>query len=161
MDPREWNTGMDMTVSVGLGTGNKDQMLAHIMAIMQLQEQIVQSGGLNTMVSPVNIYNAASDIVKNSGLKSEDRYFTDPSKAPPQPPKPDPEMQKVQAQIQGDQAKAQNDLQIQQAKLQAETQLAREKMVGELQLKREELMLKAQYGAFAPPPAPIQQGVPA
>ena len=152
MDPREWNTGMDMTVSVGLGTGNKDQMLAHIMAIMQLQEKIVQSGGLNTMVSPVNIYNAASDIVKNSGLKSEDRYFTDPSKAPPQPPKPDPEMQKVQAQIQGDQMKAQNDLVLAREKQAGDAQLAREKMVGELQLKREELMLKAQYGAFTPQP---------
>ena len=155
MDPREWNTGMDMTVSVGLGTGNKDQMLAHIMAIMQLQEKIVQSGGLNTMVSPVNIYNAASDIVKNSGLKSEDRYFTDPSKAPPQPPKPDLEMQKVQAQIQGDQAKAQNDLQIQQAKMQGDMQLAREKMMLDFQLKQEELQIKARMGAFAPQPLTV------
>jgi len=152
MDPREWNTGMDMTVSVGLGTGNKDQMLAHIMAIMQLQEKIVQSGGLNTMVSPVNIYNAASDIVKNSGLKSEDRYFTDPSKAPPQQPKPDPEMQKVQAQIQGDQMKAQNDLQLQQAKMQADMQLKREQMMLDFQLKQEELRIKAQQASQAPLP---------
>ncbi len=158
MDPREWNTNMDMSVSVGLGTGNKDQMLAHIMAIMQLQEKIAMSGGLGSMVTPANIYNAASDVVKNSGLKSEDRYFTDPSKAPPQQPKPDPEMQKVQAQIQGDQMKAQNDLQLQQAKMQADMQLKREQMMLDFQLKQEELRIKAQQGAFAPQvtvPSPV------
>lgn len=159
MDPRQWNTEMDMSVSVGLGTGNKDQMLAHVMAIMQVQEKFVQGGGMGTLVTPTNLYNAATDVVKNSGLKSEDRYFSDPSKAPPQQPKPDPEMQKVQAQIQSDQVKAQNDLQLQQAKMQAEMQLKREQMMLDHQLKVEELQLKARSGAFAPPPLTVPSPV--
>lgn len=159
MDPREWNTNMDMSVSVGLGTGNKDQMLAHIMAIMQLQEKMVAAGGMGSLVTPVNIYNAASDVVKNSGLKSEDRYFTDPKKAPPQQPKPDPEMQKLQAQIQGDQMKAQSDLQLQQAKLQAEMQLKREEMMLDFQLKQEEMQIKARSGAFNPAPLTVPNPV--
>src|SRR5690348_12251385 len=31
MDPREWQDQMDVTVTVGLGTGNKDQQLGHLM----------------------------------------------------------------------------------------------------------------------------------
>ncbi len=159
MDPREWNTNMDMSVSVGLGTGNKDQMLAHIMAIMQLQEKMVAAGGMGSLVTPVNIYNAAADVVKNSGLKSEDRYFSDPKKAPPQEPKPDPEMQKVQAQIQGDQAKAQSDLMLQREKQQSEMQLKREQMMLDFQLKQEELQIKARMGAFAPAPVTVPNPV--
>jgi hypothetical protein len=159
MDPREWNTNMDMSVSVGLGTGNKDQMLAHIIAIMQLQEKMVAAGGMGSLVTPINIYNAASDVVKNSGLKSEDRYFSDPKKAPPQQPKPDPEMQKLQAQIQGDQAKAQSDLMLQREKQQSEMQLKREQMMLDFQLKQEELQIKARMGAFAPAPVTVPNPV--
>jgi hypothetical protein len=45
VDPREWKTGYDMSVAVGLGTGNKDQMAAHLTNLMQVQQQIAQAQG--------------------------------------------------------------------------------------------------------------------
>ena len=48
MDPAGWKHKMDMTVAVGLGTGNKDQQLAHLMTKAQLDTQIIQmQGGMN------------------------------------------------------------------------------------------------------------------
>jgi hypothetical protein len=44
VDPREWKNRKDLSISVGLGAGNKDQQLMHINAILQLQEKALQVG---------------------------------------------------------------------------------------------------------------------
>src|SRR3546814_4348791 len=45
MDPRSWNSEMDVSVNVGLGTGNRDQMLGHLNAILGIQAQAIQQQG--------------------------------------------------------------------------------------------------------------------
>ena len=62
--------------------------------------------------------------------------------AQPQPPKPDPAMAKVQADMQVAQAKGQADMQLAQAKLQAETQLNQAKIQGDMQLEHAKLQAK-------------------
>jgi hypothetical protein len=37
IDPREWHTGFTLNINVGLGTGNKDQLVSHLMALKQQQ----------------------------------------------------------------------------------------------------------------------------
>lgn len=100
MDPNEWDSEFDMSINVGLGTGNKDQMLAHLMTILQMQTQAVQmqQGIQGPLVTGENLYNTASKIVENSGLKSPELYFTDPKNAQAQPhqERPDPELIKIQ-----------------------------------------------------------------
>ena len=113
VDPREWRQEMPVTVSVGLGTGNRDQILQHLMQVIQLQGTIVQQqGGVGgPLVYPQNVYDALKALQENAGFKSS--FFADPRQGPPPgtpppPPKPpDPEMLKAQAKIQQEQMQAQ------------------------------------------------------
>lgn len=138
IDPTEWRNKFDLNINVGLGTGNKDQQVQHLMTLLQVQREAMAIG----VADPSKIYNAASKLTESLGFKDPERFFSDPSKQPPQPPKPDPEMQKMQMQMQADQQKAVADMQLQREKLAAETQLAREKLEAEIALKREDMVLK-------------------
>jgi hypothetical protein len=92
MDPRAWNDAMDMTVSVGLGTGNRDQQVAQMTNLLQLDQQIVQmQGGVDgPLVTVQNIYNKLAKLIEASGLKNVASYYSDPRSLPPRPPAPPP-----------------------------------------------------------------------
>ncbi len=82
MDPRAWSDQMDVTVTVGLGTGNKDQQLGHLMMILQTQQAAMQQlGPGNPLVNLGNIYNTLAKICENAGLKTAEPYFSDPASA--------------------------------------------------------------------------------
>lgn len=112
IDPRAWKTQYDITINVGLGNGNKDQTAAHIMNIMAIQEKAATAG--LPIVSAKQIYNAAAKLVLNTGFKSADPFFIDPESeqgiqlAQAAAQKPDPNQQKLQADI----AMKQADLQF-------------------------------------------------
>lgn len=146
VDPRQWESNFDMTINVGLGTGNKDQMLMHLQNILGIQAQAIQlQGGANgPLVTMENIYKTCIKLTENAGLKNADEFWTDPAKAPPQEPQPDPEMAKVQQQAEVDKAKLQLQAQNDQAKMdlevqkaQAETQIKLTEMNANLELQRE------------------------
>jgi hypothetical protein len=130
VDPRQWKTRTDLTVAVGLGTGNKDQMLQHLMNVAMLQEKAVmlQGGGVQgPLVTMENLYNTAEKVVENSGLKQAELYFTKPDpNAPPPPKPPSPEEQKLELEKQKFQIEA-------QAKMQ-DMQLSREEMQNKIEL---------------------------
>lgn len=67
--------------------------------------------------------------------------------AQPQPPKPDPEMAKVQAQTQADQQKAKIDAQLQQAKQQAELSQEQQRMQMESQMEAQRLQMESRMKA--------------
>jgi hypothetical protein len=97
VDPSDWKTNYDMTVSVGLGTNNKDQLVAHIMSLLQLDQSIVQlQGGVDgPILTADNIYEKLKRLAEAMGLKGIDKYYTDPAQAAQQPqqeapPQPDP-----------------------------------------------------------------------
>lgn len=142
VDPREWKTQFDVVINVGLGTGNKDQNLGHLMNIMQIQQQIMNSGGNGVLVSPETIYNAAAKVVENSGLRTPELFFLDPGQRPDKgnvPPPPDPKVQQEQQKMQLEMQKLQVHSQLEREKMMAEIQLQREKMMAEMQLKREQI----------------------
>jgi hypothetical protein len=133
IDPREWKTRNDLTISVGLGNGNKDQQLMHIQTIIAAQAQGMQIG----VATPQNIYNALIKLTENAGFKDTESFWTDPSKAQPQPPKPDPNMLKIQAEQQYNQQKLELDKQMAMGdmaleKWKAEQQMLLEKYKAEL-----------------------------
>ena len=116
MDPREWQDQMDVTVTVGLGTGNKDQQLGHLMMILQIQrEAMAQLGPGNPLVGLENIYNTLQKICENAGLKTVNPYFQDPGSAKASPggpvsaPPPDPRAVAAQGKAQADLVRAQNE----------------------------------------------------
>ncbi len=128
MDPRSWNDQMGLTINVGLGTNNKDQMLAHLAAIAAKQEQILmQLGPNNPLCTLENYYHTLAKMVENGGFRSPDPFFTDPSKSPT-PPQP-PSNPHAGAQVQ-----AQTDLQKEQMRLQAEPQI--EQLKGQIETDR-------------------------
>lgn len=136
VNPRDWATGFDTTVNVGLGTGNKDQLVQHLLMLNQQQ-----ANGLAIGVSdPVTIYNGLKELTKALGFKSPDKFFVDPSKQPPKPPAPGPmEIEQMKAQM-----KAQTDMQAKQAEL----QLERERMQMQAQVDTHRQQVEAEQKAL-------------
>lgn len=127
MDPREWNSRMHLTVTVGLGTGNKDQQLAHVMTLLQLDQQIaLGQGGMNgPVLTWKNLYAKLRKAVEAAGLRSVEAYYTDPGDNPQTqaPPQPQADPAKM-AQVQATREKTQSDAQAAAAKLQSEERIA-------------------------------------
>ena len=148
IDPREWSNEYDLTVNVGLGTGNREQQMAMVAAILQKQEQIMSQMGIaNPLVSPSQYRNTLGRFIESAGFKDTSEFFREitpemeQQMMQPQQQQPDPAtaalMQQAQAQMQITQAKAQADIQLNQAKAQADIQLQREKAAADIQLARE------------------------
>jgi hypothetical protein len=98
VDPRAWHNQYDMVVNVGLGTGDKTEIVQHLTAMGQAQKQALEIG----VATPQNIYNTLRKLPPALGYKNADDFFTDPTKAPPKPPQTPIELQKIQAQAQAD-----------------------------------------------------------
>lgn len=146
VDPRSWNSTMDVSINVGLGTGREDQKVAVLNQALQTQIQIFQTyGPTNGMVSLTNIRNTLSDILAVNGIRNADRYF-----APMDPMIEQQMMQQAQqaqqgqqgqqndpnaAYLQAEQIKAQAKMQTDQLKLQLEAQ----KAIAEDDRKRDEM----------------------
>lgn len=76
IDPRYWNADMDVTVSVGLGSGTKEQSLQAIMNVLNEQKFLMQAQ--SPLYSPDKMYNAYERLVEYAGLCDADRYFVEP-----------------------------------------------------------------------------------
>ena len=109
MDPREWKNNYDMTVNVGLGTGNKQEQIATLTNLLEIDKGIVEmQGGVDgPLVTAKNLFNKLAKLIEASGLKAVEPYYTDPETAPPQQPKPSPDEMKAQAEMQKMQAQLQ------------------------------------------------------
>ncbi len=86
VDPTAWRDRKDMTINIGLGIGSRESNLIHLNAIWDKQRQMVDAGGMNLTVTPQNIFNTASEIVRNANLKMPELFFTDPQNEPAPPP---------------------------------------------------------------------------
>ena len=121
IDPRVWNSDMDLSVNVGLGTGQEDTKMAALNQALGMQMQIWSNyGPSNGLVTMTQIRNTLADMLAMGGLRNSDRYFM--------PMDPQTEQLLVQQAQQAQQAMAQGQ-DPNQAYLQAETI----KMQGRLQ----------------------------
>tara|TARA_Y100000385_G_scaffold187269_1_gene193570 strand:- start:156 stop:2246 length:2091 start_codon:yes stop_codon:yes gene_type:complete len=156
VDPRVWNTGMDIQVNVGVGTGQEAERHAALNQALQMQMQIwTQYGNGNGLVTMTGIRNTLGDMLALQGVKNVDRYF--------QPINPEIEAQLIQEQqemaaespqiteaealVQAEQYKADKQMEMQQLKLQIEAQKAiaiddreRDKLDQELIIKAAEIL---------------------
>ena len=120
-DPQEWRDHYDMSINVGLGTGNKQQQAMSLAQIEAAQMAAVQSGGMGLMITPKHIYNLQAEKVKLAGFQNVGDFWQDPGDGMPQTPqKPDPEMVKAEAQAKQKQLELQADAQKFQAQQQIE-----------------------------------------
>jgi hypothetical protein len=100
IDPRVWDTGMDVSINVGLGTGREEERAMAYREVLGLQRQVyAEYGSGNGVVSLVNIRNTLSDMMAASGIRNSDRYF--------QPITPEYEQQLMMQAQQDAQAKGQ------------------------------------------------------
>lgn len=112
MDPSDWKTGYDMSVAVGLGTGNRMEQVGQLNQLVALDREIIQlqGGTEGPLVTLPNIYEKLKRLVEAMGLKGIENYYTDPEKEGQQKTeKDDPqagEIQKFQAETQRDIDKA-------------------------------------------------------
>lgn len=117
INPREWRNGFEVRINVGLGTGNRDQQINHLMALLAQQQFGLQVG----TATPDNVYNAQAQLAVSMGFKSGDRFFTNPEGKPLQQP-PHPEIIKSQTAMQLKQVELQADREKWQAQMQADAQ---------------------------------------
>jgi hypothetical protein len=150
MDPRNWKTEYDVSVNVGLGTGQVQERMQALMMVLGKQEQLLQQLGLqNPVVSPNQYLNTLKQLVQLAGFKDSGQFFApqidmqamaqQQGEKPPSPA--ELEMAKVQAKVQADQAKAANDIKMAQAKLAAEIKLREAELAAEMALKERELYM--------------------
>jgi hypothetical protein len=172
IDPREWTNGFDVSINVGLGTGNKQEQMAMVAMVLQKQEQILGTQGFNNPLVTITQYRQTlGRFIEAAGYKDSSEFFKEiPPEleqqiANPQPQQPpvDPAVQAYMAQAQAQmqineakaqqemqlaQQKAQSDIELQMAKAQADIQLKREKATADLELKTAELQVEAQFKAM-------------
>ena len=119
-DPQEWRDQYDMSINVGLGTGNKETQAMSLAQIEAAQMAAVQGGGMGLLVTPKNLYNLQTQKVRLAGFQNVDDFWTDPGEnMPKKPQQPSPEEIKAQA----DQQKQATELQADQQKFQAQAHL--------------------------------------
>ena len=122
VDPRQWKTRKDLSIAVGLGSGNKDAVLGHLNQMFQMQMALLPMG----VTDPKLIYNTVAEISKMAGFGSPDLFWKIPG---PQPPPPEnPEITREKMRIGYESQKSQQLLQAEQQKFQAESSIEMQKL---------------------------------
>ena len=138
--PDVWRDKYDCTVSVALGSGNKDQQMAHLSAMLQFAGEAMK-GGL-PIVNAQNMYNMGAALVKAMGFQNVSDFLTDPSQAPPEQPDPQQQLDQMEMQIKQKELEIKAaDVQVKAQKIQQEYQrdaVDAQLKVAELQLEREQ-----------------------
>ncbi|HEL7630527.1 TPA: hypothetical protein UL921_002358 [Stenotrophomonas maltophilia] len=120
VNPREWKNGFRLRVNVGVGTTEKRQQIVNLTMLGEAQGRLMEVG----IVTPQNLLNTATDLVKAMGYHEPERYFSPPQ--PPQPSGPPPEVvleqMKQQGRLQEIQIKAQADVQVEQMRQRAQAE---------------------------------------
>ncbi len=159
IDPREWVNGFDISINVGLGTGNRQEQMAMISMVLAKQEEILTTIGVNNpLVDLAQYRNTLGRFIESAGFKDSSEFFKEISPeqlqmmAQPQEQQENPQVQammaQVQAQIQAEQAKAQAEMQLAREKAAAQMQLEREKFEQQMALKQQEFEYEAQLKAM-------------
>jgi hypothetical protein len=116
VDPTTWRDRMTLLVKVGLGNGSRDQQQASFMQMTSLMQML--GAAFPHLITEENAYAWIMEGFKLNGYKAADRFVTDPAKAEPAPPVPDPKMVEIQQKTAIAQQKLQQDGQLKMTALQ-------------------------------------------
>ena len=148
IDPSNWKHEYDLSVNVGLGSGQTNEKMAFLAQMAQKQEQILlQTGVDNPLVSLQQYRNTLAELANMAGFKDASRFFKNPEDIPPQPQQPPPPSE-AEMKMQFEQQKFQAELELQKAKQDAELALKREELQMKMQIRQEELRYEAQLRGF-------------
>ena len=150
IDPRVWNSDMDVTVNVALGRGSDTERMLMLRQIAEMQKDAMSTmGPVNPLTDMQKLSNTLKSMTEIAGFKDTSQFWGDPSQfqPPPQEKKPDINEQLIQVQIQQIQADIQKkaaELQMEREKFRLEDDRKRDELEAELFVKAEEM--KAKYG---------------
>ena len=136
IDPRAWNSNMDVNINIGLGNGDLNERMQALMMISgKQQEALTQLGPQNPLVTPSQYAYTLRKIVEMSGFADTSQYFNaiPADYQPPAPPAPKPTPEEVLAQVQAKSIEA--DIQ----KKAAELELKRDQMIRDDDFRRDQL----------------------
>lgn len=141
-NPQEWPEDINVLVRVGLGSGRKDQRIAYRQMLLGIAQQALQGG--SRMFSDETLYNNIKGLIADMNIGPVRELAVDPSTLGEEQERPDPEMAKVQGQLQIETAKLQQkqqeadvDAQLKQQKMEFDLAAAREKAALDEQLQRD------------------------
>jgi len=151
MDPKVWNTSMDVSVNVALGRGSDTERMMMLRQIGEMQKEAMSTmGPQNPLTDITKLSNTLKEMTVLAGFKDTSQFWGDPAQyqPPPEGPKePTIEEQLVQVQIQSIQADMQKkaaELELDRQKMVMEDDRKRDELEAEIRIKAEEL--KAKYG---------------
>jgi len=152
IDPRSWDSKMDVTVNVGVGDGTIEDRINILNQVAMRQEMLIEKTGPNNPVVSIPQYtNTLTKLLQLAGIKDSQNYFNqlpaDFKLPEPPAPKPSPEemLAQVQAQaIQADIQKKAAELQLEREKTMLADDRERDRIEQDGILRRYELELK--YG---------------
>ncbi len=105
VNPREWQERTDLTVRVGLGTGNEEEKRQKLMLMAELQSGLLKEMG---MVGPAQAYALFEDLAKTMGFDIPEKYGMSPNSPEFQqmmqnrqpPPNPLAEVERIKGEFQ-------------------------------------------------------------
>lgn len=150
IDPRVWNTNMDVVINVALGRGTDQERMMMLRQIGEMQKEAMSTmGAQNPLTDMSKLANTLKAMTELAGFKDASQFWSDPAEfqPPPDADKPDINEQLIQVQIQQIQADIQKkaaelDLELQKAQMIDDRE--RDKLEADLYVKAEEM--KAKYG---------------
>lgn len=142
VDPRQWIKRQDMTVSVGLGTGDKAQQIAFLERVFQIQGAV----GPHGLTTTQNVYHTLSKLTRAAGFKDDKEFWTNPAEQPKQDKGPPLEVviEQMRGQVKLLVEQAKGEISTQQKRAELELQAANDARDAERERMRaeQELMLK-------------------
>lgn len=133
VDPATWRRRTDFRISVGYAAGNKDAQANRLMLLANMQKEALM-GGL-PIVNARNVYETAIELTKASDFAAPERFWQDPSQAPPPPP-PQPDVTVMAAEAENTKrtiAAKQLDVEQKERDSQRDFEIARLKIVSDAQ----------------------------
>ena len=109
-DPQAWRDQYDMTINVGIGTGDVQQQQQFLMQIAQSQAAVAGSPFAAKLLSPQEVFNVQARLAENAGFKNPTEFWQDPATVPDQPPAPNPVAELEKAKLQDGQMKTKAEM---------------------------------------------------
>jgi hypothetical protein len=150
IDPRVWNSNMDVSILVSLGRGTDAERMMMLRQIGEMQKDAMKTmGPQNPLTDITKLSNTLKAMTELAGFKDTSQFWSNPAEftPPPKQDKPDVNEMLIQVQIQQIQADIQKkaaQLQLDREKMQMEDDRKRDELEAELFVKAEEM--KAKYG---------------
>lgn len=152
INPQEWRERSDLTIRVGLGTGNQEEKQQKLLTAAGVQEKAAMLG----LVGPSEAYNLATDLFEALGFDMPEKYLISPDPQNPkwqevqqqQQGKKDPLVQAEEVKGQAMMQKAQMDLQGKAQQSEQDAGIERERMAMEAQMKERDAERAAELERF-------------